>query len=394
MPKASRLAKAQAARARDAEQGLVTRTLRVRVKDRHAAHLRELAAQVNQVWNYDNDLCQQILRREGRFASAEDLHRFTRGASKEGLALHSQTVQAVNEEFVARRRQFKKVKLRWRVSNPTRASYSLGWVPFKALAVSWRNGQVWYAGHPFRVWDSYGLANYELGTGSFSEDARGRWYFNVTVKVKVAPAPQARGAVGVDLGLKSLATLSDGTQVDAKRFYRDLEPALAVAQRARKKDRVRAIHAKIANRRKDFLHKLSTDIARRHDAVFVGNASSSSLAQTRAAKAVLDAGWATLKTMLKYKCDDAAALFREVDEAYSTQDCSVCGARTGPKGREELWVRAWCCCCGTQHDRDVNAARNILVRGLLELAEKHAAAGTLAVNKRALSSARPGMAVQ
>lgn len=137
------------------------------------------------------------------------------------------------------------------------------------------------------------------------------------------------------------------------------------AQRAGKKGRVRALHAKVANRRKDFLHKTSTNIVRTRKAVFVGDVHSSALAKTSMAKSVLDAGWSAFRTMLRYKCDDAGVWFKEVDEKLSTQACSECGAICGPKGREELSVRRWTCsCCGTEHDRDTNAAKNIRNRGL------------------------------
>lgn len=152
--------------------------------------------------------------------------------------------------------------------------------------------------------------------------------------------------------------------------HRDLEAELAVAQRANKKQRVKAIHAKIANRRKDALHKLSTVLVNEYGAIFVGNVNASSLAKTRMAKSVLDAGWSSFRTMLQYKCDDAGVWFEEVDEAYSTQTCSGCGCRTGPKGIKGLGIREWRCGrCGSMHDRDVNAASNILARGLARLAE-------------------------
>ena len=113
----SRFKRQQQARERDVAQGFVTRVLRLRLKDKHAAYLRGLAAQVNLVWNFDNEVSLKAFERERRFLTAVDLHELTRGATKEGLSLHSQTVQAVNEEFVLRRKQFKKVKLRWRVAN-------------------------------------------------------------------------------------------------------------------------------------------------------------------------------------------------------------------------------------------------------------------------------------
>jgi transposase len=104
------------------------------------------------------------------------------------------------------------------------------------------------------LWDSFGLADYQLRSGSFSEDSRGRWYLNVTVDVKQPAKTVGTSSVGIDLGLKDLAALSNGQTVEAQQFYRDLEPALAVSQRAGHKARTKAIHAKISNRRKDFLH--------------------------------------------------------------------------------------------------------------------------------------------
>ena len=85
-------------------------------------------------------------------------------------------------------------------------------------------------------------------------------------------------------------------------------------------------------------------------------------------KSVLDAGWSKYRTMLNYKSDSAGVWFGEINESYSTQECSSCHARTGPKGRAELNVRSWTCsCCNTSHDRDINAAINIRERGLREM---------------------------
>jgi putative transposase len=116
-----------------------TRVLRLRIKDKHASVLRQMSRDVNFVWNYSQDLALKVFERERRFLSAFDIAKFTRGATKEGLNLHSQTVQAVSEEYVLRRKQSKKVKLRWRVSGGARRS--LGWIPFKASALRYRNGQ-------------------------------------------------------------------------------------------------------------------------------------------------------------------------------------------------------------------------------------------------------------
>jgi putative transposase len=297
------------------------------------------------------------------------MNKYTSGATKEGLKIHSQTVQSVSAEYVTRRRQLKKSKLRWRVSHGSRRS--LGWIPFVVGAVTYKNGQLRYAGQYFDVWDSYGLADYKLRSGSFSQDARGRWYANIYVETVVTKSAGTE-SIGIDLGLKDFATLSNGEKVGAQRLYRRAEAKLAKAQRANKRQRVKAIHAKIKNCRKDFLHKLSTRLVKENGAIFVGSVNAAGLAKTNMAKSVLDAGWSTFRTMLQYKCDHAAVWFEVVNEVYSTQTCSCCGSipASSPKGRTGLGIREWTCSnCGAVHDRDVNAARNILAAGHRRLAE-------------------------
>jgi len=339
-----------------------TKTLKVRVRDKHAPLLQQMARSVNGVWNYLNELSSRSIRERGRFLSAFDMHPYTKGANKE-LGLHSQTLQEIAREYVTRRKQFKKSRLNWRKSGGTRRS--LGWIPINTGAASWKNGQLYHNGHYFKVWDSYGLSQYKFRSGSFNEDARGRWYFNVVVEVD-AQISVGQDKIGIDLGLKDTATCSDGSKLEAGRFYRDLEPKLAAAQRASKKKRVKAIHAKIANRRKDALHKFSRQLVKRAGEIYVGNVKSSSLAKTKMAKSVLDAGWAMLKTMLEYKCDGAGIVFKVVNEAYTTQTCSNCGALpdSRPRGIAGLGIREWTCsACGVRHGRDINAAKNILAVG-------------------------------
>lgn len=338
-----------------------TKTLKVRIRDKHAPVLRHMARSVNFVWNYLNELSQRSIREHGVFLSAYDMQKYTNGCAKE-LGLHSHTVQAVGKEYATRRLQFRKSRLNWRKSGGVRRS--LGWIPLNTGAASWKNGQVYHNGHFFKVWDSFGLGQYRFRSGSFTEDARGRWYFNVVVDVEAKPSA-GKHAVGIDLGLKTVATCSDGAVLENARFYRDLEPALAIAQRAGKKARIRAIHARIANRRKDALHKFSRSLVERCNLIVVGDVSPQKLVKTNMAKSVLDAGWGQLKTMLAYKCAHAGIVFREVSEAYTTQTCSCCGALpdSRPRGIAGLGIREWTCECGVTHDRDINAARNILALG-------------------------------
>ncbi|MDD2846133.1 MAG: transposase [Rhodoferax sp.] len=214
------------------------------------------------------------------------------------------------------------------------------------------------------------MADYGLRAGSFSQDSRGRWYLNVVVKVQ-PQASTATAGFGIDLGLKEAAVASTGERIEG-RFYRKLECKLGLAQRAHKKQRARAIHAKIANQRKDLLHQFSAQLVKNNAAIFVGDVESTKLVKTRMAKSTLDAGWASLKAMLEYKSHQAGIVFEVVSESYTTQTCSCCGSipASSPKGRAGLGIREWVCShCATVHDRDVNAAKNILARGLARLAE-------------------------
>lgn len=343
-----------------------TKTLKVRVKDKHAKQLNAMARSVNFVWNYINELSHRSIIERQRFLSGYDIDKYTKGANKE-LGLHSQTLQEVSKEYVTRRKQFKKAKLNWRKSGGSRRS--LGWVPIKTGASNWKNGQVYHSGSYFKVWDSFDLSQYKFRSASFNEDARGRWYFNVVVSIE---AEQSTGtqSVGIDLGCKDAATDSNGDGVRG-REYRKLEAKLGIAQRANNKNRVKAIHAKIKNRRQDDLHQYSRKLVNENAAIFVGNVSSLGLVKTKMAKSVLDAGWGSLKTMLEYKCDHAGIVYEEINESYSTQTCSCCGmiSTSSPKGRTGLGIREWTCSeCGAEHHRDINAARNILAAGHRRLA--------------------------
>lgn len=344
----------------------ITKTLKLRVKDKHAAVLGQMAREVNTVWNFANETSQRAIREKSKFMSGYDLGKYTAGYCKcDGVLIGAGMVQAVGETYAIKRKAAKRARLSWRVSNPKSPKYSLGWVPFKGAEIRYKGGQVVLAGHRFSLWDSFGLADYELRAGAFSQDARGRWYLNVAVKVKET-SPSGTAAVGVDLGLKTAVTVSTGQKIEG-RLFRAAEKKLATAQRAGKKRQARTLHAKVKNQRKDLLHKFSTQLVRENAAIFVGDVSGAKLIKTTMAKSVHDAGWSAFRAMLEYKCRQADIVYAVVDEAYTTQTCNACGVIAGPKGRAGLNKRVWGCECGAVHDRDVNAALNIRARGLASL---------------------------
>lgn len=347
-------------------------TYKYRIKDATTGkHLSRHAIAVNQVWNYCVSTQKEAERRRQAglslaWPSAFDLINLCTGSAIE-LGLHSDTVQTICRQFVSSR-DLRRRCPRFRASFGSRRS--LGWVPFIPRAVKVEGSVVRYVKRSFRFWKSRDIVG-SIKSGSFVQDARGRWYVAFQCEV-LDTLPTGCGEVGIDLGLKSLATCSNGTRIPALRHYRKYEVALAKAQRARNKRRVRAIHAKVANARRHYLHEWSSQIARDNDLIVVGNVSPSRLVKTKMAKSIMDAGWTTLRRQLRYKASMHGARYVETDERWTSATCSDCGAVSGPKGIAGLRIRHWCCLeCGSTHDRDVNAARNILRAGL----ERQAPAG-------------------
>ncbi|WP_304515774.1 transposase [Cedecea sp. P7760] len=352
------------------------KTLSLRVKDRHARLLIRMSREVNQVFNLVNEISCNSYKNHSdygpqvpKWLSAFELQKATSGIQKiNNWSIGSSTVQEAIAVHAKSRNKSRRSKLRWRISHGS--GRSLGWVPFKSRSVTWSKDSIRFAGYDFKVWDTYGIGNYDLRSGCFSEDRRGRWYLNICVKFD-AEQTNATSSIGIDLGLKDVATTSTGMRLSSGGFYRQLQSSLGVSQRARKKSRVRSIHAKIKNRRKDAIHKFTTELVNQNAAIFVGDVSSTKLVKTKMAKSVLDAGWSMLKTQLEYKAIARSVVFEIVNENYSTQACSCCGciSENSPKGRTGLRIREWTCVeCGETHDRDINAAMNILAAGHRRLA--------------------------
>ncbi len=358
------------------------KTLKLRIKDKHAKQLTALSRSVNFVWNYVNDISFNHLQRTGLFFSAYDLATYTKGAGSE-LGLHSQTIQAITETHVKSRKQFKKAKLNWRTNNPKAKHKSLGWIPFKKSAIkhiatrqtgkkglkstiqlSLAKGQKL----TIDLWDSYNIALYTINTCELVQDARGRWYACITVK-DFPKIKFGNSTVGIDLGCKESATSSQGDNLTIKQTQKWAKK-LAIAQRAGNKKRAKAIHAKIKNTRQDLIHKFTSKLVKGNALIVIGKLQSNSFTSTKLAKSVYDAGWFEMKRQLDYKCKHAGCHYIEVNESYTTQTCSYCSSRhDSPKGRAGLGIREWFCgSCKTAHDRDINAARNILALGLERLA--------------------------
>lgn len=335
------------------------KTFQFRIKDSsRKTKLKALSSKVNFVWNYCNQLSEFAWKRDRKWLSEFDLNNLTSGSSKE-LGLRSSTIQSICAEFAARRNKIKRCKLSWRSFKR-----NLGWIPLKSNSFKVVNSNVVFQKQVYKLWKSRDLEG-EIKTATFSQNSKGQWFINITCKIEDIKDNKIGEVVAIDLGLKTLATLSDGTKIENPNTLSKWANKLAKAQRANKKKQVTNIHNKIKNIHKDFLHKEATKIVKKYSKIYIGDVSSSKLAKTRMAKSVLDASWGTFKSLLTYK---AITLGKEViitNERFSSITCSACLLKTGPSGLSMLGVREWVCSeCGSIHDRDVNAAKNILIFGI------------------------------
>jgi putative transposase len=344
------------------------RTLRFRVRTESYAWLGKAAVEVNQVWNWANETSFKAIRPfagRGKFLTGFDLNNLSAGATECFENIGADTIQRVCAEYTTRRNQFRKARLRWRASRGPRRA--LGWVPFKAASLRRKGKYLRFCGKTIRFFEARRFADIsKWGCGCFAQDAVGDWYLCLPVKVvDESPAP-SRADVGIDLGLKDTAVTSDGERLSAGRFYRTLEVRIGAAQRRGHKAQAKRLHRQAARCRLDALHQYSRKIINGYRDIYVGDVSSLKLVKTRMAKSVLDNGWGLLKAQLQWKGQWAGRSVHIVDESHTSRTCSLCGALTGPKGVNGLRVRTWTCQeCGVTHDRDVNAARNVLAVGRL-----------------------------
>ena len=219
----------------------------------------------------------------------------------------------------------------------------------------------------------------DVTTVTVSKDPAGRYFVSMLCADTVAKKARAGKAMGIDLGLTHFATLSTGKKLDNPKVFAENERKLARAQRvlARKRKgsanrkkaklKVARLHARISDLRKDFLHQLSTRLINENQVIFVETLSVRNMQKNHClAKAISDASWSEFVRQLEYKARWYGRMLVKVDRWFpSSKRCSECGT-IAPK--IPLSVREWCCPeCGKTHDRDVNAARNILTAGLAGL---------------------------
>jgi len=216
---------------------------------------------------------------------------------------------------------------------------------------------------------------------TISKDRADRYFVSFALEECVEVLPPLERQIGVDLGLTSIVALSTGEVIGNPKFFATEEKKLARAQRrharkakgsknrAKARQKVARLHARIADKRRDFQHKLSTRIIRENQTVCVETLAVKNMLKNHAlAKAISDVGWGELVRQLEYKAQWYGRTLIKIDRWYpSSKTCSACGNVLGSLDLDE---REWTCpACGVQHDRDLNAARCVLAQGLRVYAE-------------------------
>lgn len=394
----------------------IVTTYQYRIKDSNQKlrkNLMILSGYVNYVWNFCNHSQLEVLNhykqgfQSSSWLSAYDLNTLTSGTSKI-ISIPSQTIQAVCEEYVQRRKQFKKPYLNFRTNKKNR---NLPWIPFKSSAINFhiKNNKsctftfnklkinTWFSRHFFEIQhhiDNFNQNNSKdknlfinaetkITTGSICRNIEGKWFINITTKTtfdsqqdyenyKLLNTSKGQNLTALDPGLNPMLTMSIESPngdisyktSEPQRFYKKLQKRLAQAQRARKKKQIKKIHTKIKNQRKDYNYKLALELVKDNHTIVGTDLNYKKLMKSNLkghAKAWSDVGLGNLTQILKSKAKQHNVKYEEVSERIlkSTQTCSHCLSLTGPRGRKGLGVSAWTCSkCGTQHNRNENSANN------------------------------------
>lgn len=289
--------------------------------------------------------------------------------SKDPLQAALRHLQAAYDQFWRKQSGYPKFKKKGKTRNSA---------TYYANCFTYRNGQIKLAKQkePLNIrWSRPLPDGAKPSQVTVSQDSAGRYHISILVEEVIAELPKNTSMVGIDAGITALYTLSTGEKIINPRHEKKDRERLARAQRtlsrkqkgsrnrAKARRKVAKIHARIADRRRDHLHKLSTRLVRENQVIAIEDLSVRNMVKNHSlARSISDASWSSFRTMLEYKADWYGRDVIAIDRFYpSSKTCSECGyiVKSLP-----LNIRNWECECGAMHDRDVNAAKNILAVGL------------------------------
>lgn len=344
--------------------------------------LLQHAGMYRYVYNWALATRQEHYKETGKSLSSYDMFRRLSVLAKEpdtvwlqGAAMHAlresvKDLDRAYKNFFARRSRFPRFKSRHRtqpsIRHPQGVRVQDGRV--KCPKIGW-----------IRIRQSQDVIG-KIKLATFKRDARNHWYVSIVTEFESPDAvivARPDRVIGVDLGLTDFIVTSEGERVSAPKHLRRAERKLRKANKAlsrtkkgsknreKARRRLAIVHGKVANQRKDFLHKLSTRLVNEHDAVILEDLSVKGLARTKLAKSVMDAAWGEFARQVEYKSQWSCKPFVKIDRFFpSSKTCNVCGSINDGL---TLADRVWTCGCGAVIDRDLNAARNIRDQGLLSL---------------------------
>ena len=364
-------------------------TYHYRIKDsgKSGKILKKMASSVNFVWNYckstqkyalKNKPVKQIIdSKTGNitsmpyFFSKFEMNSLVSGSSKE-LGIHSQTIQAVSEEYTTRRKQFKNI-LRWR------GTKSLGWIPFKASAIKLHNNKVSYSKINFSYWNSRKLPiDAKIKSGSFSQDSRGRWFLNITFETNIQPFMcDNQSELGIFIS-SSILSCSDGTKItkptlslkmvqklkrfnkSRKIFYKSNNILKKNIKNPPKYKQEKNLKAKIENIKQDYYHKESTKIVKKSILIVSNNYKiKKNKIRKKRKSLIINSDVKTFQNMLCYKAIRAGRTYKIVPEKNPTLTCSKCCFM---QPRTRIGIRVWNCRkCNLVNDFGANASKSILL---------------------------------